>query len=122
MKIAKGIIAVGTASYEGEAGSELNRAQRRLLAIQRNVELYTDGLPIYTLNLGKFEVEASGDSYFQRRVILIRILSKDEHMNCASLEDALRDAFRKALNQGLHLELLNYGYFEFGCLDKIIQQ
>ncbi len=91
---ALGIIAVGTASQEGNAEAETERALKRA---QRTAEIVTPvidpGTPVWTLNLGQFRGQCAGcetgGTNWQRPFMLIAI--KDLEPG-TTLQESLRDA------------------------------
>lgn len=91
---AKQVIAVGTASQEGDAAEETSRAERRAktgAGIVANA--VAPQTPVWALNLGQYRdpcktCESSGTSW-QRPFIIIVVRSLEPD---ATLEEALRDA------------------------------
>jgi hypothetical protein len=91
---AEGIIAVGTASEEGNIGTEVQRAGQRantLIAWVRGA--YPGQVDLYTLTLGQYRCpDRQRSSDLHRRIILIASLEKDPETNVA---EALKDALAK---------------------------
>lgn len=92
---ARGVIAVGTASQEGDAAEEVARAERRARQAATLVSsAVTADLPIYTLNLGQYRdpcanCETGGTSW-QRPFIVIAVKAADPDTDVAeALADAL---------------------------------
>jgi hypothetical protein len=91
---AREIIAVGTASQEGESGQELARAGRRAeaTAALSKTAINAD-MPVWSLNLGQYRdpcaaCETSGTSW-QRPFIVVAVKSMEDGTN---LGEALADA------------------------------
>jgi hypothetical protein len=84
------IIAVGTASQEGDAREETQRAKRRA---ERTAELIKgaveDGITISTLNLGQFRGRETGGTNWQRPFMIIAVKEVEPGAN---ISEALRDA------------------------------
>lgn len=84
------IIAVGTASQEGDASEETQRAKRRA---ERTAELIRgaaeESIPISTLNLGQFRGRETGGTNWQRPFMVIAVKELEPGANLA---EALADA------------------------------
>ncbi|MEM8556216.1 MAG: hypothetical protein AAGG50_00065 [Bacteroidota bacterium] len=94
---AKGVIVVGAASQEGERDDEVNRARRRADTLGEIVRrMLGSNQELFKLILGQHDfVHNSTDTAFQRRVIIIGIMSSDSTMSTRDIKDALRDALKK---------------------------
>ncbi len=88
------IVAVGTASQEGFAKTEIARANRRARETAKLIKSTLDKkVPIWVLNLGQYrdpceECEVV-ETNWQRPFIVIATVRKDENLN---LKEAVRDA------------------------------
>ncbi len=91
---ALGIIAVGTASQEGNAEVETERAHQRAKRTAEIVLPVVDpGMPVWSLNLGQFRGECAdcetGGTNWQRPFMVIAIKDLEDQTN---LGEALSDA------------------------------
>lgn len=91
---ARDIVAVGTASQEGELKTEVARANRRARETAKLIKsVLNNDVPIWVLNLGQYrdpceDCEAV-ETNWQRPFIFITAVRKDESLN---LKEAVRDA------------------------------
>ena len=91
---AKAVIAVGTASQEGDAAEERDRAERRARTAAGLVgDAITANVPVWTLNLGQYrdpcaDCETSGTSW-QRPFIVVAVKSLEPGTD---MGEALADA------------------------------
>lgn len=99
---AKGIIAVGAASQEGNVSQEIARADRRadnVLLILRTHEL-SEEKELYKLNLGQYQSKNQSktvnETSVQRRVIIIAVLNSDPRMTFEEFKEALHKALDKS--------------------------
>jgi hypothetical protein len=112
-----GLIAVGTASQEGENQEiEELRADRRADAILFNIRDNSIAVnkELYKLNLGQFKEKRNLDKQetaYQRRVIIIGILEKDSTMSITETKTALRNALIDS--EGLKYDTDKYSKFDF---------
>lgn len=88
------IVAVGTASEEGTAETEVARANRRAHETAKLVKSNADmDAPIWTLNLGQYMQPCSdceaNETNWQRPFIVIAVVSKEDGLN---LKEALQNA------------------------------
>lgn len=113
-----GLIAVGTASQEGNMNQEVLRADKRadnIVAVFRQTEL-ADEKEIYKLNLGQYlqkEPSTSIDeTSVQRRLIIIGIRQRDKSMNFEEMGEALKNALQKS-SLKYTVETKSYSNFDF---------
>lgn len=121
------IIAVGTASYEGENVNENERAKRRSEEILKTVRtknlipINNDIEGFYTLNLGKYKKECIAKfsilendkqirTAYQRPIMVAVVLKRSENITKAEIEEELRKKLQE-LPQELSLEC--YPNFDF---------
>ncbi len=112
-----GLVAVGTASEEGTNRlKEEKRADRRadeILYILRMMEV-SRNKELYKLNLGQY-MQMTGlstsETAYQRRVIIIAIMGRDESMSNTEIKGALKDALMDS--EGLNYDVEMYSMFEF---------
>jgi hypothetical protein len=97
---ARGLIAVGLASQEGEVEREEQRGGLRAIRIAQWVrQALGDGIPMWTLNLGRYvelcaECE-DADTSWQRPFIVIAVRKAD---NGTHISEALADAMSNTVN------------------------
>ena len=111
-----GIIAVGTASQEGDRIDEESRARDRadtIISALRVSEL-ADGKNLYRLNLGQYKQKKKLDKVqtgYQRRLILIGIMEKPKNISEQDLEEKLKTAIKSS--EGLQFDTDVYSRYEF---------
>lgn len=113
-----GLIAIGTASQEGNEKQEISRADRRadnILAVFHKVDLVTNK-EIYKLNLGQYLIKQQSASVaetsVQRRLIIIGIRHKEDKMKFEEVREALKDALQKS-SLKYTLDTKSYSEFDF---------
>lgn len=94
LEAATDIVALGTASQEGSAKTEVARANRRARETAKLIKSALDNeVPIWVLNLGQYRDPCENceavETNWQRPFIVIAAVSKDENLN---LKEAVRDA------------------------------
>ncbi len=116
--IAKGLIAVGVASQEGDLiEKEELRADTRADMLLFLLKSINNDKEMYKLNLGKDITKKTGldhdETSYQRRVIVIAIIDKDPSMRTAELKIALSRALAKSEGIKFNIETHNYSLFDF---------
>jgi hypothetical protein len=108
---AKEVIAVGTASQEGDRRIEVDRADRRADAIIEVLRPITGSKPLYKLNLGQHVPTSARDTSYQRRVVIIDVMVRPLGMTEADLKEALLDAL--GYEEERSFEAVRYSTFDF---------
>lgn len=113
-----GLIAVGTASHEGNANQEISRADKRadnIVSVFRQTDLASKK-EIYKLNLGQYLKEQPSatieETSIQRRLIIIGISERDKKMSFDEMREALKNALQKS-SLKYTLETKSYSNFDF---------
>lgn len=111
-----GIISVGMTSEEGNVNTETDRADRRadniLLAI--NPSKLALKKNIYKLNLGQHkrtDGKSTDETSYQRKIILIGVMSWSGNMPISEMEKCLKDALKSS--EGLSFPTNAYSTFQF---------
>lgn len=93
------VIAVGTASYEGNDTSELIRSEKRainLANVLKKSSILKKNQRLFYLPLGRYQVKAKSSSKQQRRLIILVTLNDISDFSISSLEYSIKDAFYDA--------------------------
>ena len=114
------LIAVGTASCEGEEGPESVRAgsrgQQMIIWLRRALQRIGDTKerPLYYLNLGRFKScdgSQTGQTGDQRRVIVVAVKQKPQDMDRERLEQALKQELDDPVRRPLGFRMDDYMRF-----------
>ncbi len=113
---AKGVIALGVSSQEGEADGEFDRADRRadvILLVLRTLEA-VHSKSLYKLNLGRHKEQGNlteMQTSSQRRVIVIGIMEQKDNASVSVIERALREGLNDS--EGVQFNTTRYSDFVF---------
>lgn len=113
-----GIIAVGTASEEGEKQKEISRAKRRMNEILKATKLIRglNDKELFSLNLGQHkEVHGRNNedvqlTIDQRKIAVIGIIEKDSRMKIGEIDSALNIALSDEYSA---IQIGDYSNFDF---------
>ena len=113
-----GLIAIGTASQEGNTNQEVVRADKRadnIVSVFRQTDL-ANNKDIYKLNLGQYLLKEQSSSIaetsVQRRLIIVGIEQKEKTMKFEEIREALKNALQKS-SLKYTLETKSYSIFDF---------
>ncbi|MCP9769411.1 hypothetical protein EGI22_16025 [Lacihabitans sp. LS3-19] len=113
----KALIAVGTASQEGEnreREEQLARSRADTMMFQLKSIPLSNQKELYLLNLGQFTQQIdlnSDETDYQRRMIMIGIMEKDERLTVSQIGQCLQNAVQSP--NGLNFNTNNYSLFNF---------